>query len=54
MVVGLFKHSPIDFAIDVLPTPGGPVNSNTIPDYEFTLLFFAINSRILSFVSIIP
>jgi hypothetical protein len=30
-VVGLFKHAPIALAIDVLPTPGGPVNKSTIP-----------------------
>lgn len=53
-VVGLFKQSPIDLAIEVLPTPGGPVNNNTIPDLELILLFFAMNSRILSLVSFIP
>jgi hypothetical protein len=31
IVVGLFRQAPIDLAIDVLPTPGGPVRSNTIP-----------------------
>ena len=30
-VVGRLRHSPIAFAIDVLPTPGGPVKSSTIP-----------------------
>jgi len=54
IVVGLFKQSPIDLAIEVLPTPGGPVKSNTIPDYESILLFLAMNSRILSFVSSMP
>jgi len=31
IVVGLLRQSPIDFAIVVLPTPGGPVNNKTIP-----------------------
>ena len=30
-VVGLYKQSPMDFAMDVLPTPGGPVSNKTIP-----------------------
>jgi hypothetical protein len=37
-----------------LPTPGGPVRSNTIPFLDSFLWFFAINSSILYFVSIIP
>jgi hypothetical protein len=53
-VVGLFKQSPMDLAIEVLPTPGGPVRRRTIPDFELILLFLAMNSRILSFVSFIP
>jgi len=53
-VVGLFKQSPMDFAIEVLPTPGGPVSKRTIPDLELILLFLAMNSRILSLVSVIP
>ena len=53
-VVGRFRHSPIDLAIEVLPTPGGPVNNNTIPFYELMRLFLAMNSRILSFVSTMP
>ena len=53
-VVGLFKHAPIALAIDVFPTPGGPVNKSTIPVFELILLFFAMNSKILSFVSYIP
>jgi hypothetical protein len=40
--------------MDVFPTPGGPVRRRTIPFYELTLLFLAMNSKILSFVSIIP
>jgi hypothetical protein len=54
IVVGLFKQSPIDFAIEVLPTPGGPVNNSTMPDLELILLFLAMNSKILSLVSYIP
>ena len=53
-VVGLFKQAPIALAIDVFPTPGGPVNKSTIPVFELILLFFAMNSKILSFVSYIP
>jgi len=30
-VVGLLRQSPIDLAIEVLPTPGGPVRRRTIP-----------------------
>jgi len=53
-VVGLFKQSPMDLAIDVLPTPGGPVSKRTIPVLELILLFLAMNSKILSLVSCIP
>ena len=53
-VVGLFKQSPIDLAIEVLPTPGGPVSNRTIPVFELILLFLAMNSKILSLVSFIP
>lgn len=53
-VVGLFRQSPIAFAIEVLPTPGGPVNRRTMPVYELIRLFLAMNSRMRSFVSVMP
>ena len=44
-VVGLFKQAPIALAIDVLPTPGGPVNKSTIPAFELILLFLLFNYK---------
>ena len=54
IVVGRLRHSPILLAIEVLPTPGGPVNNRTMPFYELIRLFLAMNSRIRSLLSTIP
>ena len=44
----------MDFAIDVLPTPGGPTKQIIGPFNDFDKLLTAKNSNILSFTFSIP
>ena len=50
----LFKDFAIDFAIEVLPTPGGPTKQIIEPFWLLEIFLKAIDSIILSLTSLSP